>query len=348
MNASSTLKINLAAVNHNVAFFKQRSQVMAMIKANAYGTDPLQLARHLDADLLGVSHVSEGVALRKQGIEKPIFVTCVPPFEAKLATQYTLTPAVSSFEEAEAIERAAGSPYPVHLHVDTGMNRFGIRFEDALPLLERIRKSPRLVLEGISTHYSSADAPDFDSESKKQSMLFESLINQIDPKPRWIHAANGPAALRFSLPFCNLARIGLPLLGYGSPQLKPALTLTSHLVAIRMAKQGESVGYHCSYAVRQKSLRIGAIPFGYYDGYPKSYAEKGYVHIHGKRAPIVGAICMDFFLVDLTLIPEAKVGDPVTLFDEKLTAESVVSWGNIDIRELLVGIGPRTKRVFQL
>lgn len=341
MPSSSVLKIDLDAIESNIRRMKQIGRVMAMVKANAYGMEAIRLIPYLKEfgiEILGVSHVNEGIALREAGIEMPIFVVSAPPFEAAMVAKYRLQPSVSSIEEALALDRTAEETIPVHLHVDTGMNRFGIAPEKALGLAKAIRELPHLHLEGVMTHFTSADLSEKDAYTLRQISLFKEVIDSLDPLPRWIHAANGPG-MRFSLPFCNLIRAGVPI-------FDAALTLESHLSFITHAKKGETVGYHCAYSVK-RNMPIGVIPFGYYDGLHRHYKEKGYVLVHGKRAPMIGNICMDFMMVDLSAVPEAKIGDPVIIFNQTdLRPETVAAWGNTDVRELLSSIGPRTERVF--
>lgn len=340
MPSSSTLKIDLAVIEDTIRRFAQYGELMPMIKANAYGVGATLIAPYLQAwgiPIVGVSQVNEAIALRKAGIDIPIFVLSAPPFEAKEVVQYRLQPAVNSFEEAAALNQAAHEKLPVHVNVNTGMNRFGVATDQAIALAQAIREAPRLELEGIMTHFAAADLPEMDAFTHQQISQFKSIVDSLDPPPRWVHAANGPG-VRFSLPFCNLIRIGVPL-------FESALTLETHLSFIHEAKKGQTVGYHRTYPVKQ-DMPIGVIPFGYYDGLHRHYKEKGYVRIHGKKAPMIGNICMDFLMVDLTLIPEAKVGDVVTIFDQDLPPQTVASWGNTDVRELLVSIGPRTKRLY--
>ncbi len=341
MQSSSILTIDLDAIASNVCRFKQKGRIMAMVKANAYGTGAIQLIPYLKefgVSILGVSHVNEGIALREAGIEMPIFVVSAPPHEASLAAKYRLEPAVSSIEEAAALNKAAAKEtIPVHLHVDTGMNRFGVSPENALGLAKAIQEAPRLRLEGVMTHFTSADLPEMDPYTQRQISLFKQVVDSLNPRPLWIHAANGPG-IRFPLPFCNLIRVGAPL-------FESALTLETRLSFVSYAKKGETVGYHCAYTLK-KNTPIGVIPFGYYDGLHRHYKEKGYVLIHGEQAPMIGNICMDFMMVDLSRIPEAKAGDRVVIFDQSLLPETVAGWGKTDIRELLVSIGPRTERIF--
>ena len=163
-----------------------------------------------------------------------------------------------------------------------------------------------------------------------------------------MHAANSAGAVRFPMPFCNLARIGLGYVGYGTclEGTEKALHLSTQLSAITSSKQGMSVGYNRTYIVDQEHARIGVIPFGYHDGFPRSLSGKGYVLIRGKKAPMIGMICMDFMMIDLSHIPEAHVGDEVTLFGPGLSPESIASWAETDVRELLVNIPNRVKRLW--
>ncbi|MCC5832881.1 MAG: alanine racemase [Chlamydiales bacterium] len=341
MPNSSVLRIDLDVIESNIRRIKQKGRVMAMVKADAYGMGAIRLIPYLKefgVSILGVSHVNEGVALREAGIEMPIFVLSAPPFEAAKVAKYRLQPAVSSIEEVAALNECANERIAVHLHVDTGMNRFGIAPENAPGLVNAIREAPCLHLEGIMTHFTSADLPEMDAETHRQILLFKKVVDSLNPLPPWIHAANGPG-IRFSIPFCNLIRVGLPL-------FESALTLESPLSFIKQAKKGEKVGYHCAYTLK-RDTPIGVIPLGYYDGVHRHYKEKGYVLIHGKRAPMIGNICMDFLMLDLSAVPEAKIGDSVTLFNQTtLRPESLAAWGNTDVRELLVSIGPRTKRIY--
>ncbi|MEZ5314878.1 MAG: alanine racemase [Chlamydiales bacterium] len=342
MLSSSTLTIDLDAIESNISAFKKKGEIMAMVKANGYGTGVIDIVPYLSdfgVKILGVSHVNEGILLRKAGIKMPIFVLSAPAFEAKQVVEYCLEPAISSIEEATALNHAAKKLIPIHLHIDTGMNRFGVNPEKAIQLVKAIRRLSHLYIKGIMTHFTSADLPEMDSYTNQQIAIFKEVVDFFDPLPHWIHAANGAGAQRFSIPFCNLVRIGLAL-------FESALTLKSHLSFIKKAQKGESVGYHSGYIFKQDSL-IGTIPFGYYDGLHCDYKEKGYVLVREKQSPMIGRICMDFMMIDLTKIPEAKIGDPVILFDPKsLPLKVVAGWTNTNVREVLVRIGARTQRSY--
>ncbi len=357
--SNSSLTINLATIVHNLnSYIKACGNVMVMVKANAYGTDLILFSKFINTlswkkiPFLGVSHVGEGIKLREVGIRLPIFVISVSPWEAEYAALYNLTAAVGCQEEAEALNaqgRKLGKAVSVHLLVDTGMNRSGVSLDAAHALHSYVINTPHLNLEGILTHFVAAESPRFDSFTHEQISLFKQFLTSLPSLPKWIHAANSGGAARFHLPFCNMARIGLGYVGLGPsfPGTQTALSLKTHLAAIKRAKRGETVGYNRSHQVAHEEARIGVLPFGYFDGFPRSLSGKGYVLIRQKKAPMVGTVCMDFMMIDLTEIPEASVGDEVILFDAHLSAETVAAWAQTDVREILVGLPNRVKRIWE-
>lgn len=355
------LCVNLASISANVCKIREslpkKTQVMAILKAFAYGTDAARLSFHLQScgiEMIGVSHVDEAISLRRAGVTQEIFVLNATANEAKLCSKWNLQVGVSDLSMIQELEDVK-----VHLHVDTGMKRFGCRAEEALSLAKAIQQRG-LILEGIMTHFPSADDPNFDSLTLSQVNIFDQVIRQIEENGIKIplqHIANSSALLRFHFPQYNMVRIGLALFGLPSLahissklQLQPALSLTSRIVGINLAKKGESVSYGCSHIVDQES-RLAVIPLGYCDGMLRSFSGKGHVIIQGREAPMVGKICMDYMLVDITHIPEARINDPVLIFgkDEhgnyrppELFAREV---GSIP-HELITCLGPRIKRLF--
>ncbi len=360
MQSSSSLTIDLNAIQDNLNHLAtQFGHVMVMVKANAYGTDSLFLSKFLQSGAckgvasLGVSHVWEGVHLRESGITLPIFVIAAPPYEADLVAKYQLTPAVSSFEEVESLNRASqryGGTTSVHLHLCTGMKRFGIPPHQAPDLYDCISEASHLHLEGVLTHFVAAESAAFDALSQRQILEFKQYIDSLPAVPRWIHAGNSAGAVRFPMPFCNLVRIGLGFLGYGVclEGSKPALQLTTKLASSNICTQGTTVGYNCTYTFEKEKGLIGVIPVGYHDGLHRSLSNKGYVLIRGKKAPMIGTICMDFMMIDLTDIPEAIVGDEVCLFGPELSPKILAEWAQTDVRELLASISTRVQRLWHL
>lgn len=360
MQKSSLLSIDLETIYQNLDLVAHTGHIMVMVKGNAYGTDPVALSLFLQEHyfkkerriaFLGVSHVAEGVQLREAGIHVPIFVISAPPNSADAVVQYRLTPAIHSEEELFALNAAARKEHvklPIHLACNSGMNRFGVSAKEGLQLIKALQSAHFLELEGAMTHFAAAEDPIFDSFTLEQISRFKTFVDSLPFRPLWVHAANSAGAVRFSLPFCNLSRIGLGFLGYGicMQNAKPALQLTTSLCAIRRCQSGDTIGYHRTFRVPKDCL-IGIIPFGYYDGYPRSITGKGYTLIRGKKASIVGSICMDFTMIDLSNIPNPKVEEPVILFGEELPLENLALWAETDIREILVRISPRVERVWK-
>lgn len=354
MPNSSYLYIELDCIKRNLQKIAKKTtcSLLPMVKADAYGTSSAKMATFFQScqvPLLGLSHVNEAIHLRKAGIHMPLFVINAPAFEAEKIVEYQLEPAVGSIEEISALAFHAQRKRQkifVHLDVNTGMNRFGVNWQEAHKIATYIQGQPFLKLQGVMTHFAAADNILFDPFSREQIERFQQVLKNISPLPRWIHAANSAGSLRFDLPFCNLARVGLALYGIGFENLELALKLESHLSAITIGYQGETIGYDRSFKIEEDQMRIGIIPCGYHDGIHRRYQNEGYVLIHGKKAPMIGHICMDFLMVNLKEIPEAKVGDIAVIFDRQLRPETLAKWGKADVRELLSCLGPRIERVF--
>lgn len=363
--------INLAAIGENIRMLRSKfpagTRLMVMVKALAYGTDDILMAKFLETcgvDILGVSYVDEGVALKRAGATQAIFVINAAPYEAEKVVKWDLEIGLSDKETADAVAHAAAKANKqvrTHLHINTGMGRFGCRMEDALKLARIIENSPHLILEGIMTHFACADDPAQDAFTCKQAGQLDKAIGLLKDEginPKWRHAANSSAAIRFSFPQYNMVRIGLAVYGlHSSPAVKEALdlrlalSLVSRIVGINVCKEGDTISYGRTYKVEKKSQKIGVLPIGYFDGLHRNYSGKGSVIIRGRTVPMVGRICMDFMMVDLTDIPHASPGDPVLIFGEDeygnyLSAEELAASGNSIIHELITCLGPRIHRIF--
>lgn len=363
MRPSNLLLVDLKSIATNVERLKlllpQKTRIMPMLKASAYGTEAVTLARlyqKLGLPILGTSHTQEALLLRKKGISCNLFVIHAPAFEAKEIVKYDLEVGVSDLTTIEALSKEgkkANKLIKVHLHIDTGMKRFGCASEESLILAQAIKKSSTLALEGIMTHFASAEDPDYDAHSQLQIQLFEKKLEQLQKSgfnAPWIHAQNSAAALRFSLPFCNMVRVGLAPFGY-FPSLEPSLSLRSKIVSLHELKSGESLGYNRSYIGQKENERVAICPLGYHDGIHLNYSGKGYALIAGKKAPFVGRICMDFLMLNVTEIAEAMVGSEVLFFGRDsqgntLPLEEFASFVQTNVREVMTNLGPRIKRIF--
>lgn len=363
--------INLAAIADNLKTIRNKltagTRVMVMVKALAYGTDEVRMAKFLETcavDILGVSYVDEGVVLKRAGVTQSIFVINAAVYEAAKVVKWGLEIGVSdkSIIEAVAIEASRqNKKIKVHLHIDTGMGRFGCRPEMALELAKLISDCPFLELEGAMTHFACADDPNQDDFTIDQAKCLEKILQELEAhgiSPRWTHAANSSGAIRFNFPQFNMVRIGLAVYGlYSSPttqealELRLALSLISRIVGINTCKRGESISYGRSYSVQRSQQQIAVLPIGYFDGLHRNYSGKGAVIIRGKKAPMVGNICMDFMMVDVTDIPNASPGDSVLIFGEDeyghyLSPEELATRGDSIIHELITCLGPRIQRIF--
>ncbi len=363
--------INLAAIQANIETLRHKlkkgTRMMVMVKALAYGTDEVRMAKFLitcGVDILGVSYVDEGVALKRAGVKQSIFVINAAMYEAAKVVKWGLEIGVSDKGLIEALAAEASrqnKKIKVHLHIDTGMSRFGCRPEKASELAHFIIDCPSLQLEGIMTHFSSADNPQDDPFTLHQAEVFDQLIQEVQLRGifiPWKHAANSAAAMRFEFPNYNMVRIGLAAYGlYVSEaarqklELRLALSLISRIVGINICKAGETISYGRSYVVQQETQRFAVLPIGYFDGLHRNYSGKGHVIIHGQKAPMVGKICMDFMMVDVTSIPNASVGDSVLIFGEDehgqyLSPEDLAMRGDSIVYELITCLGPRIQRIF--
>ncbi|NGX55574.1 MAG: Alanine racemase 1 [Chlamydiae bacterium] len=354
MPNSNRLTINLQAIQNNLAHMMaelpSQTRLMAMVKANGYGTDLTLLAQALSKmgiHCLGVAHVLEGIQLRERNITLPIFVIHTAANEVQEVIEHSLEVAVYDPSFCHLLNQEAlrqKKQVKVHLDITTGMNRFGCPPEKALELAQTIHSLPSLDFEGVMTHFVAPEIPTFDSFSREQIEIFKKCIEELalgSILPPWIHASNTAAIRRFDLPFCNMVRVGIGLF-----QPENVLTLESRIASIHQCNKGENVGYLCGYRIKRDEERIAVISIGYHDGIDLRYSGKGYVLIHGKKAPMIGLICMDFMMVDVTDIPEAQIGDSVLIFGKELPIQTVASWATPNVRELMTALGPRIERHF--
>ncbi len=371
MQSYNKLTVNLSAVKENLLSFQKLNpgkRLLPMIKGLSYGTCNLTMAsfyeKECGIDIVGVSHLNEGIQLREKGFKSSIFLLAALSRDSEAIVDFQLEVAVDREEFCRALSQEAEKKnrvVPVHLHIDTGMARFGCRPEEAFRLVELILSLPGLRLVGLMTHLVGAELSEFDLFTKRQSSLLEELKEKINKRGisiPWIHVANSAAAMRFPFFPFNMLRVGVACLGiYSSKEekdlfkLQPALSLHTTLLGINLCKKGESVGYLSAYTVSREVERIGILPIGYHDGLHIAYSQKGYVLIRGQKAPYLGRICMDFMMVDLTMISQAELGDSVLIFgsDDKgntILPETVASWASTNVRELISCLGPRIERHF--
>ena len=363
--------INLEAIQANLETLRRKlgegGRLMVMVKALAYGTDDISMAKFLSAfgiDILGVAYVDEGVALKRSGAKQDIFVLNAAPYEIPKVVKWQLEVGVGDLQTVIGLGEQAqrhNKQLKVHLHVDTGMRRFGCRPENALEIAKSISLHPHLKLEGIFTHLACSESPQDDHFTHAQIRSLDQVIGELTSAGLtipWRHAANSGGLMRFDLPQYNMARVGLATYGLypseaakHSLELRLALSLVSRIVAINLCKKGESISYGSTYIAQRNLERIAVLPIGYFDGLHRNYSGKSHVTIRGHKAPMVGKITMDFMMVDITDIPSAEIGDTALIFgyDEYghyLSPEDLAASGSSIVYELITCLGPRIQRIF--
>ena len=365
MERNNYVKIDMDAImgNYRAVCEKSGVPVMAVIKADAYGHGAVQIARLLDAQcpFFGVSSVSEALELRKAGIQKPILILGHAPVSAfpKLVDA-GIRPTIFCLEDANELSRQAadkGVTAQCHIAVDTGMSRIGFQVTEAsADICKEIAGLPNLEIEGVFSHFATADSLDL-SRSHKQAALFDrfcQMLTERGVQPKIRHLNNSAGIMNFSTHY-DLVRSGIVTYGlYPSDevspallQLKPAMSWYSRVSHVKMLEAGREISYGGTY-VTTCPTRVATVPVGYADGYRRSLSNKFYVLIHGKKAPILGRVCMDQMMVDVTGIPETQVGDTVTLVgtdgQETITAEQIAEAAGSFNYELVCGISRRVCR----
>lgn len=339
---------------------------MAVVKANAYGHGAVEVSRSLIAQ--GVSRVAvvsldEGVALRAAGITIPI-VILGPLFPEQIQdlVAHRLTPVISDHSLLPALVRATDSlpgAYPIHLKVETGMGRLGMATDELLAIIDSGRLPASLQLEGLMTHFADSDGPTT-SQTEHQLVLFQKAISGLTARGLsipLIHAANSGAAVRYPHSHYSLIRPGIMLYGYHTlpksipaPDLRPVLTLRSCIAQMRTIQAGGTISYNATF-VAKRTTRVAVLPIGYADGLNRRLSNRGEVLVQGQRATIIGLVCMDMVMIDVTEIPDAAVGDEVILIGrqgtDQISAADLAEWTGTIAYETLCAIGPRVPRRYR-
>lgn len=365
-------KIDLDAVAWNMEQMKKNlkegTEMVAVIKTDGYGHGAVQIASMLESyDYVwgyAVATLDEAVVLRAAEIQKPILVLgCIFPDQYWEMLKYEIRMNVYTKEMAEAISALAvekGEQAYVHIKLDTGMARLGFSAEESsIEEIKEIAELPNLVLEGVFTHFAKADEED-KTFTMMQLEKFEWMTQRLEEEGvtfPYVHASNSAGIIDVRRADYNLVRAGIAIYGlYPSEevdkekvQLKPALSLKSHIAFVKDIPAGTPVSYGGDF-VSEHQMRIATIPIGYGDGYPRSLSDTGYVLIRGKKAPIIGRICMDQFMVDVSDIPEVKFGDKVTLIgrdqEEYLPVEKLSELSGRFNYEFVCDLGKRIPRVY--
>ena len=366
-------RVDLDAIVSNAgnitAHIRQETKLLGVIKTDAYGHGSVPVARALEKlDFMygfAVATAEEAFILRENGITLPILVLGYTfPYSFERMAALDISAAVFTMDAAKALSEAAVKQHKkvkVHIKVDTGMARIGIMpDEEGFQYVRQLTSLAGITIEGIFTHFARADEKD-KTDARRQLFLFQEFTDRIERelgiKGMLKDCSNSAAILEMPEADMDVVRAGIILYGVapsadvdaGIIDLKPVLSLYSTVIHVKWVPAGTPVSYGGTY-VTKKETCIATIPIGYGDGYPRSLSNKGYVLIHGKKAPIIGRVCMDQFMVDVTDIPKASVSDKVTLLgrdgEEEITAEMLGALSGRFPYEFLCGLGERIPRIY--
>lgn len=360
------LEINLSAMAHNLRYYrsciKPQTKTMAMVKALSYGSGTVEIARWLQynrVDYLAVAYVDEGITLRTGGITLPILVMNPDVMGFARMIEYHLEPELYSermvreFLRVAEAEHTGSEPYPIHLKVETGMNRLGIESRDLNGVLEIIRGNSGVKVASIFSHLAASDNPEFDEFTRRQVSAFGNMAKAAEVKlgyPIMKHIANTSGVARFPEAQFDMVRLGIGLYGAANStaeqqHLKTVSQWFTRVSQIKHIKSGESVGYSRGF-VAEKPVTIATLPVGYADGYFRVLSNgKAEVVIAGNRAPVVGRICMDMLMVDVTNLTVAE-GDVVELLGDNITVKEMATAAQTIPYEIFTHISGRVPRVY--
>lgn len=364
-------EISLDAIRHNMAEIKKHvgnnTKVMAIIKADGYGHGAVAVAKAIDAmaDYYGVAILEEAIELRKNGIDKPLLILgYTSPRQYADLVLHNVTQTIFDFETAKKLSETAYSlnmTANIHIAIDTGMNRIGFKAEkESLDTIKQIYSLPNICVEGMFTHFATADEKD-KTFAKEQYKRFKSFADYLEENGVNIpikHICNSAGIIDFDYKL-DMVRAGIILYGlYPSEDvdknaiaLKPAMKLKTHVIFVKEVEAGHGISYGLTY-VTDKKTRIATLPVGYADGYPRALSSKGHVIINGQYAPILGRVCMDQMMVDITGIDGVKIENDVTLLGSEgdcvITAEELGNMSESFNYEFICGVGKRVPRIFVL
>lgn len=365
-------EISLEAIGHNIREVKKRLpegvKLLGVVKANAYGHGAVPVASYLEnqVDYFATATIEEAVELRENGISAPILILgYVSPSQYGDLVEYDITQTIDSYAQALALEKEAARQNrkaKAHLAVDTGMTRIGfqVTVHDA-DEAAKIADLPHIELEGMFTHFSCADQEDktYCSMQMEKYDKMTALLAERGVTIPLRHICNSAGIMEFDDHRFEMVRSGIITYGiYPSEEVKkerldliPALSWKSHVIHVKEVGPGIGVSYGATYVTEKPMTRIATVSAGYADGYPRALSNQGCVLIHGKKAPIIGRICMDQMMVDVTDIPDVQVEDVVTLVgtdgDETITIEEIANPAARFDYEMLCDISSRVTRVYK-
>lgn len=361
--------IDLGALRFNIQQIRkaigQTTQMMGVVKANAYGHGAVQCARVLESEgvrVLAVASVEEGIELRAAGIRGEIIVLDgLTTSSLGVFAENRLKPVLHSIEEVELYGHFAHDKNRAHaalLKFDTGMGRLGLFPSEVDELMDKLRRYAELDIQGIMSHLACADEVE-SAATQRQIDLFDRILQILETRglKAASHIANSAAILSGVGLHYSMVRPGLMLYGaYPNQQLvekmslKPVMKLKTSILSVKRHPMGNALGYGGTFTTKRESL-IGVLPLGYADGYPRLLSNRAFVLVHGQRVPVVGRISMDLVLIDVTEISDVKPGDEVVLIGNQeqatITVEEVAGWAETISYEVMCGISPRVPKIYE-
>lgn len=363
----SKLYINLENIKSNILEIKEKQSnkcdMIAMLKADGYGLGMIKISKYLEENklvsYLGVAYISEAIKIRENGINTPIIVLNASLIsEIEDILKYNdIIPSVSNYEYAEKLNEICkrnNKIIKIHIEVNTGMNRFGLNYNNALDEIIKISKLKNIDINGIYMHFSNADSDEVYTEF--QNVLFNRLIEKLKQNdiiiPN-IHSSNSAASINVKNNNCNLIRPGIMLYGYypdkslkSKIELKPACKLVSTITNIFEVEEGTPIGYNRNYITKGKT-KIATVNIGYADGLNRQLSNKGHIAVDNKKCNIIGNVCMDSCMIDITSVENVKIGDEVVIFDDKnITIDEIAKICNTINYEIITSIGNRVERIY--
>lgn len=357
------LQIDLGAIRDNISFFKSKlepsTQLLCMVKASSYGSSATKIGHfleHLGVNYLGVAYPNEGIELRDSGVKLPILVMNCEEESFSACIQYELEPAIFSLRQLEAFVKElvlhGKSNYPIHIKLETGMNRLGFVEDELNDLLQKLQTQPEVLVRSCYSHLAESDDPnsEYTKEQIARFLNFSNALIEALPNPPIRHLLNSEGIANFSEAQFDMVRLGIGMYGISSNKatsnsLKSAISLYSAVSQVKAIKKGDSVGYGRTFRA-ENDMKIAVIPVGYADGFKRNLSQgKGGVYISGKYCQIVGNVCMDMIMVDVSAI-EVREKDPVELIGSHQTIESLAEKMGTIPYEVMTHFSTRIHRVY--
>lgn len=363
----SKLYVDLNNIEYNLEKIKEKQNkdcmILAMVKANSYGLGMIEVSKFLEernlVNYLGVAYLDEAICLKESGLKLPVIILGEGLIQEipDLINYSDIIPSVSDYNYAKALNEACkkeGKKQTIHIEINTGMYRVGINYKEAVETVQKIAQLENLDVQGIYTHFSSADSDmDFTNAQKER---FDNVLNALELSGiniPIIHACNSAGSMVVKSDKYNLIRPGIMMYGYYPDEslrdlveLRPACTLKSTICHIAMADDHTPIGYNQRY-VTNKTTKIATVNIGYADGLKRLLSNKGQMLIQGKKCTVIGSICMDACMVDVTNIPDISVGMDVIVFDDKnVTVDEIAKLCSTINYEILTSLGNRIERIY--